>query len=783
MDADLFLNAVYIMQGEIADLAGKVPSEKKKLISKLLGIDSLEKAWKNSLAILNNYNAKKIEVKTLVETNAQSAKELKDKKISCHQLNTQKTTLKNDLKDLKKFIEEKTNENKIMESEKTVHDNLISKQENENKQLEHLHKDTAILKKQLNDIENAEKEMEKLKVDVDKLPIYENFLNSYNKIKLLKEKQLEFEKQLNDINKYNEILKTEEPSYKEYKSLEKEITILSERKNKIDGKLQLIAKDSKIKEELENEINKDKQDIDNFTKLVYEKLSIEADDFISLNIALDESKTRIKNKISDLEDKNSTNNQKISTLNEKIRVAKKDATQLKKVDDKCPLCKSEISLEKRNHLNNSYNSTISENSKIVKDIKNDIKKISSELDVLSKKLNEIDEIIKQSKYYETKSENLLKNNEKKSKLEKGIISEKDDEFELGKVSAELINKKERLEIIEESKDKYLEAKGAINALEKPFVITNELTKVNKNFDKEIENIKVVKDKDIFLSSNDDEEELKNKIKNLKKINNDYQRLEGILTGKNDIISQLESKDKLINETTSKIKEINENIKNSKFNKTKHEQIHYSLTSNHEKEIKNNKEIGKIEGELNQLKIDVKNLEEKVKDNDKNKEELKNLDDFLRLLEDIRDLYSKDGIQKDLRVHSKPLIEKYSAEFFKTFNFSYSGLELDDDYNITVFGNNGETKLDMVSGGEKIGIALSLRFGITKAIAKGSNNTILLDEPTMHLDNYRRNELIAILGNVDFPQMIIVSHDNELENAADKVIKIEKQDGTSKVFTE
>ena len=38
MDGDLFLNAVYIRQGEIANLVDKTPAEKKQVIGKLLGI-------------------------------------------------------------------------------------------------------------------------------------------------------------------------------------------------------------------------------------------------------------------------------------------------------------------------------------------------------------------------------------------------------------------------------------------------------------------------------------------------------------------------------------------------------------------------------------------------------------------------------------------------------------------------------------------------------------------------------------------------------------------------
>ncbi|MGB9201603.1 AAA family ATPase, partial [Methanobacterium sp.] len=55
MDGDLFLNAVYVRQGEIANLVNKTPSEKKQVIGKLLGIESLEKAWKNMLPLMNQY--------------------------------------------------------------------------------------------------------------------------------------------------------------------------------------------------------------------------------------------------------------------------------------------------------------------------------------------------------------------------------------------------------------------------------------------------------------------------------------------------------------------------------------------------------------------------------------------------------------------------------------------------------------------------------------------------------------------------------------------------------
>src|SRR5664280_1196032 len=68
MDGDLFLNAVYVRQGEIANLVDKTPAEKKQVIGKLLGIDSLEKAWKNMLPLMNNYEMQKVKLEGKLES-------------------------------------------------------------------------------------------------------------------------------------------------------------------------------------------------------------------------------------------------------------------------------------------------------------------------------------------------------------------------------------------------------------------------------------------------------------------------------------------------------------------------------------------------------------------------------------------------------------------------------------------------------------------------------------------------------------------------------------------
>ena len=132
--------------------------------------------------------------------------------------------------------------------------------------------------------------------------------------------------------------------------------------------------------------------------------------------------------------------------------------------------------------------------------------------------------------------------------------------------------------------------------------------------------------------------------------------------------------------------------------------------------------------------------------------------------------------------SKDSIQKNTNMFFEKFNFDYSYLKIDDDFKVSLFKENKEIDIDMLSGGEKIAIALSLRLGITQTVAKGNIDCIFLDEPTIHLDEVRIEELNNLLINMNIiPQMIIVTHNQKLENLGDNLIRIKKYNGVSKVI--
>ncbi len=278
---------------------------------------------------------------------------------------------------------------------------------------------------------------------------------------------------------------------------------------------------------------------------------------------------------------------------------------------------------------------------------------------------------------------------------------------------------------------------------------------------------------------DSVEHLPEEIAYLEKMNQKCQRLLGEISQKDSLLQKNDENQNLIQKTTTEINDLNKKIEYLKYDKKSHERVEneWKLKKKELDNLSGKKQI--FSGQMKQLSTSIEELEGKIGSFEKYKKELLNLTDFLKLLTLIRDIYGNDGVQKELRNISRPLIEKKTRDLFERFNFEYSDINLDEDYDVTIYGPTGESSLDMISGGEKIAVALALRLGITQVLSGGNLELIMLDEPTIHLDAYRRQELIDLLKKMSIiPQMIIVTHDTDLEDAADNILRIEKEDGNS-----
>jgi len=100
--------------------------------------------------------------------------------------------------------------------------------------------------------------------------------------------------------------------------------------------------------------------------------------------------------------------------------------------------------------------------------------------------------------------------------------------------------------------------------------------------------------------------------------------------------------------------------------------------------------------------------------------------------------------------------------------------------IFVIHQGVERETSFLSGGEMIALGLAFRLALSMFESGGKIQLLIIDEPTPFLDEERRRKLVEIMMSYlqRIPQVIVVSHDEELRDAADRVIKVEYRGGAS-----
>ncbi|WP_405303297.1 AAA family ATPase [Methanobrevibacter sp.] len=790
VDSDLFLNAIYIRQGEIADLVDKTPAEKKQLIGKLLGIDSLEKAWKNILPLINDYENQLAELKGKLYNSKELREEYAKKKSELDSLKERGHELEEQILDVNKSLKDISESKRDMEREKEIYDTQVNNYENEQKTLSKLENDKRLVQDNLDKIHEAEDQIGRLEKYVSKLDVYLDFEKSVNSIQRLKEDEAEINKKLDSISQQKSIVNDKKEGYNKYLASDEEINKLDNQKNSFERELATLTQLEQDKKDLLISIEDERNDIQDFFSRAKETLDnngisqdilAEVDDFNHMeevtNNFIDETSTKIKDLSNDI----ITKNEELVVFKQNIKSSEKPLAELDEVDSKCPVCQSDISPSQKKELIEQYTAVIEENEKSIAENEDNIRLLTKNKESFEEKLPKLEDLSKNIIEYKHKVSNLEKELVKLNEIDESLESKEYISSKLGELILEISRKRDDREIYKQAHDEYVQAKGALEVLGSETEAQYKLNQVENEIDNHVKNIKLAIELDPHLSGDISASELQDRINDLKQKNEEYNQLKGFVQNKNSLMTRLDSIKEDIGVSMNQLDITKNKIEASIYDVEKYEQIIYRFEMYERRQSTFNNELSEIKGRARESIAYIKDLSKKISASDKFQQEYDDISDYIDLLNHFRNLYSKNGIQKDLRNISRPLIQKYTKQFFNEFNFNYSDLIIDEEYDITVFGPEGESSMSMVSGGEKIAIALALRLGITQAMSKGELDTILLDEPTIHLDSSRRHELINLLKDISvLPQMIIVTHESQLENAADNIIKVEKENGISNV---
>lgn len=163
------------------------------------------------------------------------------------------------------------------------------------------------------------------------------------------------------------------------------------------------------------------------------------------------------------------------------------------------------------------------------------------------------------------------------------------------------------------------------------------------------------------------------------------------------------------------------------------------------------------------------LKAKQKEFISQKENLNKLQIKEKKISRMRTLYKELAIHL-AKVYTAQIARKATNLFREVLqDFSFE-LNWTEDYQIIMYKNGQELPFELLSGGQQIAAAISVRLGLLQEMS--NIRFAFFDEPTAHLDFDRRNQLAMQIGAIQsFDQLFVITHDESFASQANNIISV------------
>ncbi len=196
-------------------------------------------------------------------------------------------------------------------------------------------------------------------------------------------------------------------------------------------------------------------------------------------------------------------------------------------------------------------------------------------------------------------------------------------------------------------------------------------------------------------------------------------------------------------------------------------------------------LAELQKELSNVNRMLKTLDEEITAKLKLKERIH----FLNGLEHWFDAFFASLME----TMEKQVMSRVYQEFNEFFQQWFRALledenimvRLDDTYSPIIEQNGYETSIESLSGGERTSCALAYRLALNKVINDvvgeiKTKDIIILDEPTDGFSSDQLDKVRVVLNQLGVQQVIIVSHEAKIESFVQNVVKIHKEEHSSRV---
>lgn len=146
-----------------------------------------------------------------------------------------------------------------------------------------------------------------------------------------------------------------------------------------------------------------------------------------------------------------------------------------------------------------------------------------------------------------------------------------------------------------------------------------------------------------------------------------------------------------------------------------------------------------------------------------------------------------SMEQELLAHAQATFDRAFARYFASL-VDDPALVARTDVGFTpeVLIDGEATPAEALSGGERTALALAFRLAlatVVRSLGQVRLETLLLDEPTDGFSSEQVMRMGELLGELELPQVIIVSHEGQLASIADRTIRVLKRDGKAVLETD
>ncbi|MFX1591978.1 MAG: AAA family ATPase [Promethearchaeota archaeon] len=209
-----------------------------------------------------------------------------------------------------------------------------------------------------------------------------------------------------------------------------------------------------------------------------------------------------------------------------------------------------------------------------------------------------------------------------------------------------------------------------------------------------------------------------------------------------------------------------------------------------------KEKSGLEKDLSAEKTNLKLLENKLNELEENLSKKKWLEEKLEYIKDLKNWIDNEfpilirDIEREIISASARQFNEYFKEWFRVL-VEEENIEVEiriDDFEPIITVNGYDSPFRDLSGGEKSALSLAYRLALNKVINEKhqevkTKDLLVLDEPTDGFSQEQINKMQDIFEKLNTAQMIIISHERNLDSFVTDIFNFKKENHITKVSRE